>query len=283
MTEAPIPKPDGYRANRLLVILVLITVGIYALIWDLRPLGVPDIGDWSAEWLSLLGVDRLAEPIGRFTDSAFKQGMLAALVVLTVYGVLQAWGAAADGRCLSRLDTGRGIGCDDAGLWALFTARPRGLHAHLGRTSVLSMHFGFGRRHLLEPLRLGLWAFPVVGFIGTVLGISQAVKELPLAMKEETALQGVLDSLHLAFDTTFIGLVASVIVMSQLYLLDARWTLNQEQAASLSEAGSANDGKGTGATDTSAAESRDAQPGPVAASKSGGPTPVVGQTSQGID
>ena len=79
----------------------------------------------------------------------------------------------------------------------------------------------------MGPLRLAQWAFPVVGFIGTVIGVSGAVRTLPQVMKDENKLNELLSSLHTAFDTTFAGLAASVLVMLMLYFLDALWDRNE--------------------------------------------------------
>jgi hypothetical protein len=277
--EIPLPRADDYSANRVLVVLVLLVAGLFALAWDLTPLESGGMGGRIGGALSLVGLDGLAETMARLVDGQFKLGMLTALAVLVVYGLLQSAGAAVDGGCLARVigcktvpDKGRG-----AALVSLLSGRPRGLCAALARESALALHFGFGRRQLLEPLRLGLWAFPVVGFIGTVVGISQAVKDLPLAMKDDAALSAVLDSLHLAFDTTFIGLVGSVVVMVQLYVLDARWTLNRELAKGL-------DGvRGTGALAPDAVGAlsdlaRESHNAPVTAEPGAlqpGPTPAV--------
>ena len=225
----------GYGANRALLILVLAFAALYVLAWDLVPYG---LGDWSAALVLLgerLGLNWAGAFLERSLGDPFRVGMFAALVVLLGYGLLQWVGTAADRRCLTRL---LGNPARDCGGWigsflALIASRPTGLYRRLNRRQALEIHFGFGRTHLLEPLRLGLWAFPVVGFIGTVLGVSQAVKDLPTAMKDDAALGSVLGSLHLAFDTTFIGLVSSVVVMVLLYALESAWTRNEVLADEL--------------------------------------------------
>lgn len=63
----------------------------------------------------------------------------------------------------------------------------------------------------LAPLRLGIAAFPMLGFLGTVVGLSSTIEKLPAALRDkDEALQGVLDSLNIAFDTTFLGLLGAL-------------------------------------------------------------------------
>lgn len=62
-----------------------------------------------------------------------------------------------------------------------------------------------------------IWAIPVFGFIGTVLGLSEAIGQFGAMLAQgadmaqlREALRGVTHGLSVAFDTTFIGLVAAV-------------------------------------------------------------------------
>lgn len=68
-----------------------------------------------------------------------------------------------------------------------------------------------------------LWAIPVFGFIGTVLGLSQAIGSFGTTMKAagdlsalKTSLQSVTGGLAVAFETTLVALVCAMIV--QLFL-----------------------------------------------------------------
>ena len=71
-----------------------------------------------------------------------------------------------------------------------------------------------------------VWAIPVFGFIGTVLGLSSAIggfgdvlaSGAELGMLRD-ALQGVTGGLATAFETTLIGLVAAVMIQLALTLL----------------------------------------------------------------
>jgi len=65
-----------------------------------------------------------------------------------------------------------------------------------------------------------LWAIPIMGFIGTVLGIGSAIGEFAVALQnasdEDAMMQGlrdVLGGLGTAFDTTFLALVLSILLM----------------------------------------------------------------------
>ena len=72
-----------------------------------------------------------------------------------------------------------------------------------------------------------IWAIPVLGFIGTVLGLSQAIAKLGGAFAEmadmdkiRIVMQGVTGGLATAFDTTFVALVAALGI--QLLLVAVR-------------------------------------------------------------
>jgi biopolymer transport protein ExbB/TolQ len=68
-----------------------------------------------------------------------------------------------------------------------------------------------------------VWAIPVLGFIGTVQGLSQAIGRFGLTLqataevaKMKESLQGVTGGLATAFETTLVALVAALII--QLYM-----------------------------------------------------------------
>ncbi len=63
------------------------------------------------------------------------------------------------------------------------------------------------------------WAIPVLGFIGTVLGLGSAIGEFGVTIqladdvdKLKNSLTDVTGGLSTAFDTTLLGLVASIVV-----------------------------------------------------------------------
>ncbi len=75
-------------------------------------------------------------------------------------------------------------------------------------------------------LRGFIWAIPILGFIGTVLGLSSAIGSFGSVLssaegidKLRGALQKVTGGLSVAFDTTLLGLVAAVIIQFILTLV----------------------------------------------------------------
>lgn len=65
-------------------------------------------------------------------------------------------------------------------------------------------------------LKVFLWAIPILGFIGTVLGLSQAIGGIDLSVmdveKIMSSMGGVTSGLGTAFDTTLLGLVLAMIL-----------------------------------------------------------------------
>jgi biopolymer transport protein ExbB/TolQ len=75
----------------------------------------------------------------------------------------------------------------------------------------------------LSMIRYIAWAIPSIGFIGTVRGIGQALNEAHRAVEGDIA--GVTENLGVAFNSTFVALVISIVVMflvHQLQLLQER-------------------------------------------------------------
>lgn len=73
------------------------------------------------------------------------------------------------------------------------------------------------------------WAqtvFTSLGFLGTVIGVSQAIAGLPEAMDQQTPDPGLLiEGLSTAFDTTFLGLCAAVTMMVFRKIGRLRWNV----------------------------------------------------------
>jgi biopolymer transport protein ExbB/TolQ len=75
----------------------------------------------------------------------------------------------------------------------------------------------------LSMIRYIAWAIPSVGFIGTVRGIGQALGEAHRAVEGDIA--GVTANLGIAFNSTLVALLISIVVMflvHQLQLLQER-------------------------------------------------------------
>ena len=69
-------------------------------------------------------------------------------------------------------------------------------------------------------LRVFVWAIPILGFIGTVLGISEAVASFSYSVNSAASLEVMRDSigsvttgLGVAFDTTLLALIMSILIM----------------------------------------------------------------------
>jgi len=75
----------------------------------------------------------------------------------------------------------------------------------------------------LSMIRYIAWAIPSIGFIGTVRGIGAALAEAHRAVEGDIA--GVTENLGIAFNSTFVALMISIVVMflvHQLQLLQER-------------------------------------------------------------
>lgn len=81
----------------------------------------------------------------------------------------------------------------------------------------------------LAMVRYIAWAIPSIGFIGTVRGIGEALAQAHRAVEGDIA--GVTVSLGVAFNSTFIALVISIVIMfftHQLQLLQERVVLESQ-------------------------------------------------------
>ena len=82
----------------------------------------------------------------------------------------------------------------------------------------------------LSIIRYIAWAIPSVGFIGTVRGIGDALGQAHRAVEGD--ITGVTASLGVAFNSTFIALVISIVLMffiHQLQLMQERLVLDSER------------------------------------------------------
>lgn len=76
------------------------------------------------------------------------------------------------------------------------------------------------RRYSL--VRIVIWATPMLGFLGTVLGISQALGGIQVGPDNDFSamLGGLRESLYVAFDTTALALVLSIVLMFLQFIVD---------------------------------------------------------------
>ena len=72
-------------------------------------------------------------------------------------------------------------------------------------------------------IRYITWAIPSIGFLGTVRGIGQALGQAHKAVQGDIA--GVTQSLGIAFNSTFVALLISILIMFLMHQLQ----LNQER------------------------------------------------------
>ena len=82
----------------------------------------------------------------------------------------------------------------------------------------------------LSIIRYIAWAIPSVGFIGTVRGIGDALGQAHRALEGD--ITGVTENLGVAFNSTFVALVISIVLMffiHQLQLLQERLVLDSER------------------------------------------------------
>jgi biopolymer transport protein ExbB/TolQ len=83
----------------------------------------------------------------------------------------------------------------------------------------------YQHQHNLVPLQFSIWVLPLLGFIGTVVGITQAIAGLDKVLEVSRlatsgGLDKVLAGLRFAFDTTFVGLV--LVIPTMLYTMPLR-------------------------------------------------------------
>lgn len=71
-------------------------------------------------------------------------------------------------------------------------------------------------------VRILIWATPMLGFLGTVLGISQALGGISVGADNdfESMMNGLRGSLYVAFDTTALALTLSMVLMFVQFLVD---------------------------------------------------------------
>ena len=72
-------------------------------------------------------------------------------------------------------------------------------------------------------VRILIWATPMLGFLGTVIGITRALGDLDfkqMANSVEAGMEGLLSGLYVAFDTTALALSLSIVLMFLQFIVD---------------------------------------------------------------
>lgn len=174
-----------------------------------------DTGHGAPETLSLAvaeagGGGWLGDFGTRLFVSPFKIVLAWGVLVSLVYGLAQILALGAD-----RRQARAGSAWPGAAVPRFLSGRAR-----TGGTGYLHITASWGADTLLGPLRLGVTLFPMLGFIGTVVGLSEAIRNLPAAVKDQDQLQPVLDDLYVAFDTTFLGLVGALVCLIAVRLAE---------------------------------------------------------------
>lgn len=175
----------------------------------------------------------------RITANTYTAFMLFLLTAALIYSLLQIFAANRDYRWFaSQLGLAGGKSKPwRFGHWVIgfFTGRPRSLYAakkseaakesesyYLDR---LAMHRRYGMMPLQMPMRFFLWAFPMLGFLGTAIGLSNAIRLLPDAMNNSGSvkLEDVLQQLAFKFDTTILGIVSALLMMLLIQFYERLW------------------------------------------------------------
>lgn len=199
----------------------------------------------------VLAFDRLYEPttapnaVDRLLTNGFNQLILGLFIAAALYAILQALGLAFDTRQLRRLRDAAIPALPFENVVAFITGRApiEGEDGLLGASRrwyrtvqraddflVLSEHLLAARERQyavnLGPIQYAAWAMPLLGFIGTVVGISASIEGLQVVASDlasgAAGLDTVLDGLQFAFDTTFVGLVLVLPTVALLMPLRAR-------------------------------------------------------------
>ena len=170
----------------------------------------------------------------RFIGNEFSRVMAILFLAAVFYGALQFAGLALDRKRLRSLERPA-----DGGCWfAVFAGRPShrpSLDADWARAMPDAAENVADRfRYQLErysdngllPLRFAVWVLPLLGFIGTVVGVARAIVGLETVIatgsRSTDGLLTVLGGLQFAFDTTLLGLAAVIPVMLMQMFLESR-------------------------------------------------------------
>ena len=168
--------------------------------------------------------------VERFFGNGFSRTILVVFLTAALYGVLQLIGIAVD-RNRSRL---LGLPGDEvrASWLALIAGRPFRpcsdatapwtAGSESDRHEMADRYAVQRQRHVelgLLPIRFSVWVLPLLGFIGTVVGIAQSINGLEAVIapgaggQSAEGLVTVLGGLRFAFDTTLLGLTTVIPVM----------------------------------------------------------------------
>ena len=185
--------------------------------------------------------------IDRFLGNDFSLAIVVVFLTSAVYGALQLAGIVVDRQRVRLLGS---TASEDRVSWLAFMSgrQPRaraGAPAMwaapiLGDLREAADRYRFHLDHHsdqgLLPLRFSVWVLPLLGFIGTVVGIARSITGLKTVITPGAGAQSaeglsiVLGGLQFAFDTTLLGLVAVIPVMLLQMVLRGRESELAEEA-----------------------------------------------------
>lgn len=183
--------------------------------------------------------------VDRFLGNGFSRTIVVVFLTSALYGLLQLLGIRVDRSRVRSL----GLGGGHSASWlACLAGRPLRQNAAAalraeglaGDPNDLADRYSLQRQRCAElgllPLRFTVWVLPLLGFIGTVVGIARSITGLesviaPGAGGQATeGLLVVLGGLQFAFDTTLLGLVTVIPVMLLQMVLGGRESQVTEEA-----------------------------------------------------
>ena len=183
--------------------------------------------------------------VDRFLGNGFSRMMFAVFLTSGFYGLLQLLGIRVDRRRIRLL----GVGGETNRSWlACLAGRPlrQGARGTLqgerftDDPAQLADRYSLQRHRYAElgtlPLRYAVWVLPLLGFIGTVVGIARSITGLEAVIApgaDGQAAEGllvVLGGLRFAFDTTLLGLAAVIPVMLLQMVLGGRESQVSDEA-----------------------------------------------------
>jgi hypothetical protein len=171
------------------------------------------------DWLNIL--------LNRVLDSNYCLFILAVFAILFFYGLLQIFGVSIDRMALipKKKSWLFSLSFKVLGLFSPMAGRPlRNAIPSISQTpTTYQEQRDISYDIFMAPLSFGIWLMPLLGFIGTIIGISGAIAELPKIRNQEDDLSSVLGNLYIAFDTTFLGLTCAIFLAVILFIIRIRW------------------------------------------------------------
>lgn len=156
----------------------------------------------------------------------YQATMLVLFVAAAIYCLLQIIGIMMDIRRLRRVTTSKQRNFHLTGRIAAFLfSRPFERYTHAVSSGKLWWEYyaQYGHQELTGPVRILTQVFPLLGFLGTIAGIASSLNYLPTGDENSGDIGALTQSLYTAFDTTFIGLVASFALLVTTFYLDSAW------------------------------------------------------------